>query len=265
MKAAHSQLRPIGLNLIAKGHYSAMKPNPLILGTVICGFLASVQVCLSQSTIFSYQGRLSANGSPANGLFDFRFAIYKAETNGLVIGGPLTITAVAVTNGLFTTSLDFGHQPFLSVNSWMDYAVRTNGSTNAFSTLTPRIRIASAPYAIAAANVIDGAVTASSLSPGPGADGQVLRMNSGVLAWGNLGTGGTVTSVATGVGLRGGPITASGTLSIDPTVVPSLWGDQTFGGANTLTNAANSFAGSGAGLIPGSSPRLGVNINLGSE
>src|SRR5207247_2181356 len=54
--------------------------------------------------------------------------------------------------------------------------------------------------------------------------------------------------VATGIGLRGGPVTNSGMLTIDPTVVPLLRGNQTFSGANTITNAANSFAGNGAGL-----------------
>src|SRR6266404_1131643 len=171
-----------------------MNLNLLLIGT-IAALLAPVHFCSAESTIFTYQGRLNANGIPANGVYDFRFSIYRTETNGLMIAGPLTNMAVGVTNGLFTTSLDFGHTPFLGDNHWMDCAVRTNGSVNAFTPLTPRIRVAAAPYAIAAANVIDGAVTASSLSPGPGANGQVLQMNNGVLAlaWANLGIGGTVT------------------------------------------------------------------------
>ncbi len=60
------------------------------------------------------------------------------------------------------------------------------------------------------------------------------------------GTGdGTVTSVASGTGLTGGPITSSGTLQIDPTVVPELAAtSNTFTGSIT----ASSFTGSGAGL-----------------
>src|SRR5262249_52793634 len=149
----------------------------------------------AQSTIFSYQGRLNLSGSPANGFYDLKFTIYKIETNGLVFGGPITNFAVGVINGLFNTSLDFGAAPFLGVNRWMEVAVRTNGSAN-FVTLLPRVRVASAPYAISAANVIDGAVTANALSPGPGADGQVLKMTNGALAWGNITSGGGVTSVA---------------------------------------------------------------------
>lgn len=56
---------------------------------------------------------------------------------------------------------------------------------------------------------------------------------------------GTVTSVASGTGLTGGPITSSGTLQIDPTVVPELnAGSNNFAGSIT----ASSFTGNGAGL-----------------
>lgn len=60
------------------------------------------------------------------------------------------------------------------------------------------------------------------------------------------GTGsGTVTSVATSSGLTGGPITSSGTLQIDPTVVPELGAaSNTFSGSIT----ASGFTGSGSGL-----------------
>jgi|ERR1044071_1711625 hypothetical protein len=230
--------------------------NRILLFWTMTGALLTQGHCLAESTVFTYQGRLSANGLPANGLYDFRFAIYRLETNGLLIGGPLTNTAVGVTNGLFTTSLDFGHTPFLSDNHWMDCAVRSNGSAGSFTTLSPRIRIAAAPYAIAAANIVNGGVTASSLSPGPGIDGQVLQMTNGVLTWANLGTGGTVTSVSSGSGLRGGPITGAGILSIDPAVVPCLTSNQVFTGANTFNNPANTFLGNGAGLTSLSADNL---------
>jgi hypothetical protein len=161
----------------------------------------------------------------------------------------------------------------------MEIGVRANGSGGAFQTLNPRIRIASAPYAIAAANVIDGAVTATSLSPGPGANGQVLKMNNGVLTWADFGSGGTVTSVGTGQGLTGGPITTSGTLSVNPTVVPLLGGNQSFSGSNTfngvssLQNANNRFSGRFTGTFVGdgssltniSSTATNVSVTLGGD
>lgn len=48
-------------------------------------------------------------------------------------------------------------------------------------------------------------------------------------AWGSITTGTGVTSIATGTGLTGGPITSTGTISIDSTVV-------TLTGTQTLTN-----------------------------
>jgi hypothetical protein len=54
-----------------------------------------------------------------------------------------------------------------------------------------------------------------------------------------------VTSVATSTGITGGPITSTGTLQIDPTVVPQLGAaSNTFTGSIT----ASGFAGSGANV-----------------
>jgi hypothetical protein len=70
---------------------------------------------------------------------------------------------------------------------------------------------------------------------------------------GSGGGSGTVTSVGSGPGLIGGPITTSGTLTIDTSVVPLLSGSNTFGGAIT----APSFAGNGAGLTNVNAAALG--------
>src|SRR5262245_22789975 len=137
--------------------------NVLVIG-LAC---SAANQAFAQSAIFTYQGRLSANGSPANGLYDFRFTIYKIQNGGEIIAGPKTNIAVQVTDGLFTIPLDFGQQPFLGVNRFLDIGVRTNGSPNGFTSITPRVRISSAPYALAAANIIYGAVAASCLCPAP--------------------------------------------------------------------------------------------------
>jgi hypothetical protein len=67
---------------------------------------------------------------------------------------------------------------------------------------------------------------------------QVLQWNGTAWACATVSSGGgsgTVTSVATGLGLLGGPITTSGTLTIDPTVVPQLGAANTFTGNQTVT------------------------------
>jgi hypothetical protein len=51
---------------------------------------------------------LNNNGSPANGLYDVRFGVWEAPTNGNLVAGPLTNSATPVTNGLFSAVLDFG-------------------------------------------------------------------------------------------------------------------------------------------------------------
>jgi hypothetical protein len=57
---------------------------------------------------------------------------------------------VAVTNGLFAVTLDFGNQ-FPGADRWLEIAVRTNGVGN-FATLTPRQPLTPTPYAIRAAS-----------------------------------------------------------------------------------------------------------------
>ncbi len=69
------------------------------------------------------------------------------------------------------------------------------------------------------------------------------------------GGGGTVTSVGRGLGLMGGPITTSGTLAIDPTVVPQLGAANTFSANQTIIgNTSNQIVlitqnGGGIGLV----------------
>ncbi len=92
-----------------------------------------------------------------------------------------------------------------------------------------------ADNAVDTAAITDNAVTLAKLEDGTQGDilyygasgaptrlakgtaGQVLKVNSGATApeWSTVTGSGTVTSVASGTGLTGGPITASGTLNVD--------------------------------------------------
>jgi hypothetical protein len=103
----------------------------------ICHLLCAICFSTSaQGTAFSYQGRLNDSGSPATGIYDVRFTIYDAVTNGNLVAGPLTNSATAVTNGLFVVPLDFGSGVFTGAARWLEVDVRTNGG-GAFSTLLP--------------------------------------------------------------------------------------------------------------------------------
>ena len=120
------------------------------------GLLVGSHNLLAQGTAFTYQGRLSDGSGPANGTYNFSFALYPTNVSGAPVGGALTNSSVAVTNGLFTTVLDFG-SVFDGTAYWLEIGVQTNGSTNDFTILSPRQALSSTPYAVYAANA--GTVT----------------------------------------------------------------------------------------------------------
>jgi hypothetical protein len=133
-----------------------MKPTTsthLVLTFALLTCLSTLSPQLSASsmgTAFTYQGRLAENGNSVNGSYDLQFTLYDAVTNGSVRAGPVTNVAVAVTNGLFTTTLDFGADVFDGAAGWLEIGVRAG--TNAFTTLSPRQPVTPAPYALYASS-----------------------------------------------------------------------------------------------------------------
>jgi hypothetical protein len=101
-----------------------------------------------------------------------------------------------------------------------------------------------------------GAVTVTGLTAGncvQAGTGGLLATTASPCGGGG-GGGGTVTSVGTGLGLTGGPITTSGTLSIDTTVVPQLNAVNTF----TVSQAVQGYL---FATTNGNSPALFGNNN----
>jgi len=74
---------------------------------VLCGVVAAGRV-MGQGTAFTYQGQLNGSGGPATGRYDFAFTLYTTNVTGTPVAGPVTYAATGVTNGLFTTLVDFG-------------------------------------------------------------------------------------------------------------------------------------------------------------
>ena len=126
--------------------------------TVLAGNLA----VHAQSTAFTYQGRLDSSGSPSTGSYDLRVFVFDAAGGGF-LRGFLTNSAVVVSNGLFTTTLDFGFGVFNGGPRWLEIGVRSNGTATAFNTLAPRQAVLPAPYAITAGN-LSGALSSANLS-----------------------------------------------------------------------------------------------------
>ena len=117
------------------------------------------------TTAFTLQGRLNSGASAANGSYDLTFAVFDANVNGNRVAGPITNSAVAVSNGLFTVTLDFGAGVFTGTNYWVEMFVSPAGA-GTFVKLVPRQQLTPAPYALSAMTVAQP--QANILSP-PGA------------------------------------------------------------------------------------------------
>lgn len=120
-----------------------------------------VAVAFAQTTTFTYQGRIADSGG-ASGTYDLQFSLYnKAD----VLIGTITRDGVPVTSGVFTVQFDFG-AAFPGAERTLEIGVRRGNETTAYTTLAPRQRITSTPYAIRAlsAAAADTATTADNLS-----------------------------------------------------------------------------------------------------
>jgi len=194
-----------------------------------------LSTCLAQGTAFTYQGRLNSSGGPANGLYDFRFRL-DADPAGNTILATVLTNAIGVTNGLFTTTMDFGAGWFNGGNYWLEVDVKTNNFA-AYTALNPFQQITPTPYAVFASTAgnVSGTVSAAQIS------GAVSSANvSGT--YGNAVTLNNAGNSFTGNGAGLTSLNASqlttGTL-VDArlsTNVALLNANQTFTGTNSFSN-----------------------------
>ena len=112
------------------------------------GLLLGPALAHAQNNAFTYQGRLTSDSLAADGSYDFEFRLFDALTLGNQQGSTLSLPGVAVSGGTFTVGLNFGNV-FDGSQRFLEIAVRTAGG-GAFTTLAPRQRITSTPYAIRA-------------------------------------------------------------------------------------------------------------------
>src|SRR5687767_4031998 len=108
-------------------------------------FSLLVADAFAQTTAFSYQGRLTDAGSPANGNYLLQFKLFDA--GGTQIGATISDVTVTATNGVFNTSLDFGAAAFDGADRFLEISVKKLPAAP-YTVLAPRQPILSAPYSI---------------------------------------------------------------------------------------------------------------------
>jgi len=209
--------------------------------------------CGAQGTAFTYQGRLNANGAPANGTYDLTFALFQNPTGGGALRGPITNSAVSVSNGLFTTLLDFGPYDVDAYGRgrWLGISVRTNGS-GPLAVLEPRQPMTPAPSAIYASY-------AGGPPPGGGFNADLLDGFDSAAFWqigGNSGTSADVHFLGTtdnqALAVKVNNVIA---LQFVPgTTVPNL-----VGGLGSARPSVLAPGVSGAVIVGGNAPSGSVN------
>ena len=101
---------------------------------------------LAQTTAFNYQGKLSDTGA-AQSIYQMQFNLYGSAGGADQIGGTITNTNVAVSQGVFNVQLDFGAPAFSGADRFLQIAVRRSAAES-YVTLNPRQQINSSPYSI---------------------------------------------------------------------------------------------------------------------
>lgn len=116
--------------------------------------------------LISYQGVLGNNAGQlvTNGNYDITFRIFSSVTGGSALHDE-THVGVPVTNGGFSVLIgSVPGDPLLlpfSVPYWLEIQVAPDASP-----LSPRIQLASSPYALMAKTVLDGAINSAKITDG---------------------------------------------------------------------------------------------------
>lgn len=128
---------------------------------ITLAFLMLAGAVQAQPYAFSYQGKLTENGIAANGIYDFRFRLYTSSGGITQVGGDRFVDDLALVNGIFTTSIDWGYSIFDGSNLWLEISARPGSSVGAYTVQAPRQQILAVPYANTARQVIGEGILGS--------------------------------------------------------------------------------------------------------
>lgn len=108
---------------------------------------AATSGLVSTAFVFSPTAQMRLNNQVVNGNCDATFNLYNASSGGTLLGGPLN-QVIAVSNGRFTTALDFGGGMMTGEERWVEMAVRCPSGSGSYTTITPRRYLTAVPYAL---------------------------------------------------------------------------------------------------------------------
>ncbi|MGD2179139.1 MAG: hypothetical protein PVG71_15110 [Anaerolineae bacterium] len=200
-KTLFNPLMILGVVLALSGSV-AWAHEPRTQGPIVQGPLTPQD---DVGTGFTYQGRLVDNGTPVDGTCDFRFNLYDDQwLSPSLIAGPVDRSSVAVSDGYFSTGLDFGASAFTGGGRQLEILVRCPAGSGSYTTLSGMVPLNPAPYAH---SLRPGAVISGDLAgvTGPNATLYVENTYSGV--WASYGLQAKATN---GSGVYGESLSSTG-------------------------------------------------------
>jgi hypothetical protein len=233
-------------------HFRSRQPVRYFLIAVILSLSAAG--ALAQTSVFTYQGRLTDGGTTANGTFDMQFKLYDMLTGGTLQGTPNTITntTVQVTSGVFTVQLDFGASAFPGADRFLEISVRHPGDP-LYVTLSPRQQLTSTPYATRSANAASADVAINATQLGGVTANQFVQTTDARLSDARAPTVGSSNYIQNATVAQSGSnfnISGNGTAggSLSGNIVNATT-QYNIGGFRVLSNAGanNTFVGISAG------------------
>lgn len=242
----------------------------VVLTTVI-----GLSAAHGQTSSFTYQGRLTDGGTAANGNYDLQFGLWDSVSGGSQIGSTQTLNAVAVSNGTFSVSLDFGANSFPGANRFLEISARPSGA-GSFTTLSPRQQVTSTPYAVRSVSAgnadtaTNATVATNATQLGGVAAGQYVQTNDSRLTDARPPTPGSPNYIQTNPGstqngsffvsgdgfaggiLSGGTVNTATQYNVGGVRALSFNNRNSFvgisTGLNNTTGVDNSFVGQSAGV-----------------
>jgi hypothetical protein len=144
-----------------------MKAESCLISVVLTGLVLTLAVSVSLGlaqesepqtevasqaafgTAFTYQGYLAQDDDPVNGICDFQFGLWDADSGGSQMGITQTVSTVEVDNGYFSAELngngEFGSNAFTGEARHLAIGVQCSDDTTPVS--LGRVALTAAPYA----------------------------------------------------------------------------------------------------------------------